>query len=343
LKAVVLEAHGGPEVLHVAEVPTPVPGPGEVRVRVAACALNHLDLWMRRGLPRHPIPLPHVLGADVAGSVDACGPGAEGFAAGDPVVLNPGVSCGTCPECLRGRDNLCERYQLLGEDRWGGYAEFVVVPVANLLRRPPSLPVEDAASIPLTFLTAWQMLVDLARVGPNDTVLVLAAGSGVGVAAVQIARLHGARVIAAASAPAKLERAAALGAHEGLDTREVDLASETRRLTGGRGADIVFEHVGADTWAQSLRAARRGGRIVTCGATSGHDARTDLRHVFFRQLQIFGAKVGSKAALGPIFEHAAQGRLRAVVDRVFPLSAAAEAHRHLESRTGFGKVVLRAE
>ena len=341
--AVVLDGHGGPEVLRLGDVATPPPGPGQVRVRVEACALNHLDLWIRRGLPRHKLTFPHVLGADVAGKVDALGPGVSGLATGDAVVLNPGLSCGRCVECLAGRDNLCDGYQLLGEDCWGGYAEHVVVPVANVVARPAGLSVEEAAAIPLTFLTAWQMLVELARVRPGETVVVLAAGSGVGVASVQIAKLHGARVIATASTAAKLERARALGADETFNYCEQDLVAETKRLTGGRGADIVVEHVGAETWPKSLRATRRGGRIVTCGATSGHDARTDLRHVFFRQLQIFGSTMGSKSSLLTILGHVAAGRLRPVLDRVFPLSAASDAHRHLEARTGFGKVVLRTD
>jgi NADPH:quinone reductase-like Zn-dependent oxidoreductase len=343
VKAVLLEAHGGPEQLRPGEVPTPACGAGQVRVRVEACALNHLDLWVRRGLPRHKITLPHILGADVAGRVDAVGEGVAGVRAGDRVVLNPGLSCGRCRECLAGRDNFCDRYRLLGEDCWGGYAEYVVVPEANVAPCPPGLSVEEAAAIPLTFLTAWQMLVELVRVRPGDTVLVLAAASGVGVASVQIARLLGARVIATASTAAKLSMARSLGADEVFNYVELDLAAETRRLTDGRGADVVVEHVGADTWQKSIRAARRGGCIVTCGATSGYDVRTDLRHVFFRQLRILGSTMGSKSALFTILDHVKAGRLRSVVDMVFPLDQAVEAHRRLEGRQTSGKVILRVE
>lgn len=228
----------------------------------------------------------------------------------------------------------------MGEDRPGGYAELIVVPAANVVARPPSLPVEMAAALPVTFLTAWQMLVRKAQVRPGETVLVLAAGSGVGVAALQVAKLHGARVIATASSAAKLERARTLGADEVINHASGDLVAEVKRLTGKRGVDVVVEHVGAQTWSQSILCAARGGRIVTCGATSGWDARTDLRHVFFRQLEILGSTMAPKGDLFPILAHAAAGRLRPVIDRVLPLAEAAAAHRLIESREVFGKIVL---
>ncbi len=339
MKAITLRQHGGPEVLRLEELPDPVPGPGEVRVRVAACALNRLDVWVRNGLPHLKLAYPFILGSDVAGTVDGVGPGVRNAKDGDEVVLSPGTSCGTCRECLSGRDNLCRGYGILGETRDGGYADFVVVPAQNLLPAPKGLSPALRAAVPLTFLTAWQMLVEKARVQPGEVVLIHAAGSGVGSAAIQIARLHGAEVIATASGDHKLEKARALGAQHTVRSGD-GVLDEVKRVTGKRGVDVVFEHTGAATWTQSILACARGGRIVTCGATSGFDARTDLRHVFFRQIQILGSTMGSKGSLFTILDHVAAGRLQPVLDRTFPLAEAAAAHRRLEDRAQFGKLVL---
>ncbi|MSP63653.1 MAG: alcohol dehydrogenase [Myxococcales bacterium] len=339
MKAITLRQHGGPEVLHLEDLPDPTPGPGEVRVRVKACALNRLDLWVRGGLPHLRHHYPFILGADIAGTVDGIGGGVRGAKDGDEVVLNPGISCGHCRECLSGRDNLCRDYGILGEHRDGGYAQYVVVPSQNLLPAPKTLPPEEQAAFPLTFLTAWQMLVRKAAIQPGETVLIHAVGSGVGVAALQIARLFGAEVIATASSDAKLARARALGAHHTLRAGE-DLVDQVKKITHKRGVDVVVEHTGATTWPQSILACARGGRIVTCGASSGFDAHTDLRHVFFRQLTILGSTMGPKGDLFTILDHVAAGRLRPILDRTYPLEAAAEAHRHLEDRSQFGKIVL---
>jgi NADPH:quinone reductase-like Zn-dependent oxidoreductase len=339
MKAIVLREHGGPEVLHEEELPDLVPGPGEVRIRVAACALNHLDVWVRKGLPGLKRPYPFILGSDVAGTIDALGPGVRGAKEGDEIVVNPGISCGHCRECLAGHDNLCREYGILGEHRDGGYATQLVVPAANLLPAPQRLSPVERAAFPLTFLTAWQMLVHKARVRPGELVLVHAAGSGVGVAAIQIAKLHGADVIATASTDEKLGRARELGAdHTVLSTG--DVLETVKRVTGKRGVDIVVEHTGAATWPTSILATARGGRIVTCGATSGYDAKTDLRHVFYRQIAIFGSTMGSKGDLFPLLDHVAAGRLRPVLDATYPLSSAKEAHLRLENRAQFGKIVL---
>jgi NADPH:quinone reductase-like Zn-dependent oxidoreductase len=340
MRAVALREHGGPEVLRLEELPEPTVGPGQVRVRVRACALNHLDLWVRRGLPNLRLTYPHVLGSDIAGEVEALGPGVEGIALGQRTVLAPGVSCGVCRDCLAGRDNLCRGYGILGETRSGGYAELVTVPAANVLPFPDGLDFAQASALPLTFQTAWQMLVERARVRPGETVLILAAGSGVGSAGVQIAKLFGATVIATASTAAKLEQARSLGADHVINHAEQGVVAEVRRITARRGVDVVFEHVGASTWKDSLLACARGGRIVTCGATSGFEAVTDLRHVFFRQLSILGSTMGSKSVLYDVLDHVRAGRLHPVVDRVLPLAEAAEAHRLLEERACFGKVVL---
>jgi NADPH:quinone reductase-like Zn-dependent oxidoreductase len=341
-EAVVLRAHGGPEVLTRETIDLPDPGPREVLVRVRAVALNHLDLWVRRGLPHLRLEYPHRLGSDVVGEIEALGPGARNARVGDRVVVSPGFSCGVCDRCLSGADNLCASFGILGEHRSGGYARHLIVPDANLVPYPGDLPFTQVAAVPLVFLTAWQMLVDKARVKPGETVLVHAAGSGVSTAAIQIARLHGARVIATASSDAKAQRARGLGAdHVILAGAEgTDFVGEVKRLTGKRGADVVVEHIGGEVLARSIVATASGGRIVTCGATAGHLPTIDMRHVFFRQIAILGSTMGSKGSLFGILDHVKAGRLAPVVDRVLPLWEAREAHRVLEAREAFGKVVL---
>jgi NADPH:quinone reductase-like Zn-dependent oxidoreductase len=346
MRAALFRQHGGPEVMEVGQVPDPRPGPGEVLVRVTAAALNHIDLWLRRGLPALPVALPHVLGGDVCGLVAELGAGVApraGCQVGDRVLVNPGLSCGRCPACLAGRDNFCPDYRMMGEQTWGGQAELLVVPAQNLVPAPHArLALEDAqlAALPTSFMTAWQMLIERAQIRLGETVLVLAAGSGVGSAAIQIAKLYGARVIATASTDAKLAAARALGADDTINHATTDIVAEVKRLTDRRGADIVVEHVGAATFPKSVVAAARGGRIVTCGATSGHEPILNLRHVFWRQLSILGSTMASKARLFEILDLVAAGRLRPVVARVLPLSEVAAAHRLLESRQAFGKLVL---
>ncbi|APD09961.1 MULTISPECIES: zinc-binding dehydrogenase [Thermus] len=343
MKAVVMEARGGPEVLKVAEVPTPEPGPKEVRLRVKAAALNHLDVWVRKGVASPKLPLPHVLGADASGVVDAVGPGVTAFAPGDEVVVNPGLSCGHCERCLAGEDNLCPRYEILGEHRWGAYAEYLVVPEANLLKKPQNLSFEEAAAIPLTFLTAWQMVVDKLQVRPGDDVLIMAAGSGVSVAAIQIAKLHGARVIATAGSEEKLRKARELGADEAVNYTHPEWFKEVRRLTGGKGADKVVDHTGALYFEGVIKATANGGRIAIAGASSGYEGTLPFAHVFFRQLSILGSTMASKSRLFPILRFVEEGKLRPVVGQVLPLEEAAEGHRLLEERRVFGKVVLRVD
>jgi len=335
-----MESRGGPEVLRYGEIAAPEVGAGQVRVAVKAVALNHLDVWVRKGVASPRLPLPHILGCDIAGVVEAVGAGVQGVRPGDAVVINPGVSCGRCERCLSGQDNLCPEYQILGEHRWGGYAELVTVPVANLLPKPERLSWLEAAAIPLTFLTAWQMVVDKLQVRPGEDVLVMAAGSGVSVAAIQIAKLYGARVIAAASSEEKLAQARALGADETLNYNHPDWFKEVRRLTGGKGADAVVDHTGSQFWEGVVKATAWGGRISLVGASSGYEAITPLSHVFYRQLSIFGSTMASKSRLFPILRWIEQGQLQPVVGDALPLAQAAEAHRLLEERRVFGKVVL---
>ena len=339
MNAIVLRSHGGPEVLELAELPLPEPGPGQVRVRIAAVALNHLDLWVRKGGPAFKLPFPHLLGSDIAGTVDALGPGTTATL-GAKVVVQPGLSCGTCAQCLGGHDNLCRFYKILGEHANGGYCEAICVPEMNLAPYPDRLSFPEAAAAILPFLTAWQMVVHKARVAPGDTVLVHGAGSGIGVAAIQLAKLHGARVIATAGTDDKLARAKALGADVLVNYQTGDFVAECRAQTGKRGVDAVIEHVGGEVFTGSLRAVRAGGRIVTCGATAGFHPQIDLRHIFFRQVEVLGSTMGSKADLLHVLGHIAAGRLSPVVHEVLPLARAADAHRILERREAFGKVVL---
>jgi len=341
VRAVVVRAHGGPEALLPEERPVPEPGPGEVRVRVAAVALNHLDIWVRRGVPGHPFPLPLVPGCDIAGTVDAFGPGGHpSFKAGDAVLVAPGVSCGACAPCARGDDHLCRDYGILGETRDGGCAEFAVVPARNLLPHPAGMAPEQAAAIPLVFLTAWHMVVERARVRAGETMLVHAAGSGVSSAAIQIGKVIGARVIATAGTDAKVAKALALGADEAVNYREKDFADEVRRITAKRGVDAIVDHVGPDTWEKNIRSLARGGRLVMCGSTSGFEVKTDTRHLFFKNISLLGSTMGSRGELHEVLRLVGQGRLRPVVDSVLPLAEVREAHRRLEAREVFGKIVL---
>jgi NADPH:quinone reductase-like Zn-dependent oxidoreductase len=342
-EAVVLMTHGGPEVLVRETIILPEPGPREVLVRVRAVAINHLDIWVRRGLPNLKLVYPHRLGSDIVGEVESLGPGARGVKVGERVVVSPGVSCGVCERCLSGQDNLCRHYAILGEHTSGGYSRHVVVPDANLLSYPGELPFTQAAAVPLAFLTAWQMVVEKARVRPGQTVLVQAAGSGVSSAAIQIAKLYGARVIATTGTDAKAERARSLGADDVINYATQDFVAEVKKLTGKRGVDAVIEHVGGEVMAKSVLATAAGGRIVTCGATAGYEPKIDLRHVFFRQIEILGSTMGSKGSLFVILEHVKAGRLRPVVDRVLPLWDAREGHGVLEARQAFGKVVLEVD
>jgi len=339
MNAITLREHGGPEALRAERIAVPEPGPGEVRVRVRAVALNHLDIWVRRGGPAFKLEYPHRLGSDIVGEVDEVGAGAIAER-GAKVVVQPGLSCGRCAACLGGHDNLCRFYKILGENAQGGYGEYVVVPQVNLAPYPERLAFPEAAASILTFLTAWQMVVHKARVQPGEVVLVQGAGSGIGVAAIQIAKLFGARVIATASTPGKLERARALGADVAIDYTTQDFVAECKDLTDKRGVDAVIEHVGGDVFAKSIRAVRAGGRVVTCGATAGFSPAIDLRHIFFRQVEVLGSTMGSKADLLAVLGHVAAGRLQPVVHAVLPLAAAADAHRMLEAREAFGKIVL---
>jgi NADPH:quinone reductase-like Zn-dependent oxidoreductase len=341
MKAVIFNQHGGPEVLEYTEVPDPTFNPIEVLVEVRACGINYLDIWARKGLPGIDFPKPHILGNDVAGVVRAVGELVDWVKPGDEVLIQPGISCGHCHECLSGNDNLCMTYHILGYGRHGGYAELVGVPGVNVVPKPANISFEEAAALPLVTLTAWHMLVNRANVQPGEDVLIHAAGSGVGSIGIQIAKLRGARVIATAGSDEKLQKALELGADETVNYSNPDWPKEIRRLTGKAGVDVVFEHTGADTWPGSIQSMKKNGRLVTCGATSGYDAQTDLRHVFFRHLNLLGSFMGSKAELLDAMKFVERGQIRAIIDRVLPLSEARQAHELIENRAQFGKIVLK--
>lgn len=340
MKAIVFQQHGGPEVLKYADVAEPAIRPNEVLVRVKACALNHLDLWVRGGIPGVPIPLPHIPGSDVAGEIAQIGAEVSTVRVGQKVVLAPGVTCGKCAACIAGQDNRCRQFTNLGYMIDGGCAEYVRVPEVNCLPYPENLSWEEAASIPLVFQTAWHMLLARAELQPGEDVLILGAGSGVGTAAIQIAKFFGARVLATAGSDEKLQKAKELGADHLINHKTQKIREEVRRITGKRGVDVVFEHVGTATWDDSLASLAPSGRLVTCGATTGYDAKIDLRFLFSRQLSLLGSYMGTKSELHSVMRLVATGRLKPIVDRMFPLAEAAAAHMYLESSFQFGKVVL---
>jgi NADPH:quinone reductase-like Zn-dependent oxidoreductase len=340
MHAIVFDHHGGPEVLEPREMPEPAIAPDEALIEVRACGINHLDLWVRRGLPGLEPEMPHTLGSDVAGVVAAVGAAVRQVRPGDRVLVLPTLSCGTCPACLAGDDNLCRAHDLLGRRRNGGYAEKVSVPGVNCLPYPDGLPFEQAAAVPLVFLTAWHMLVNRARLRPGEDVLVLGGSGGVGTAAVQVAKLLGARVIATAGGAERAGRVRELGADEVIDHAGEDVAARVRALTGRKGVEVAVEHVGGPMFEAACGALARNGRLVTCGATIGNRATIDLNLLFGRHLSLFGSWMGRRSELLEVLAFVNNGRLKPVVDLVLPLDRAREAHERLEARQVFGKVVL---
>jgi NADPH:quinone reductase-like Zn-dependent oxidoreductase len=340
MKAVRFHEHGGPEVLRYEDAPDPVAGSGEVLVRVRACALNRLDIAIRRGIPGQTIPMPHILGSDVSGEIAALGVGTSRLKIGDRVLLAPGLSCRQCPECVSGRDNFCRKYSLLGYFVDGGDAEYVVVPEVNAIPIPGDLTFEEAAAVPLVFLTAWHMLMGRARIARGEDVLVIGASSGVGSAAVQIARLQGCRVIATAGGEEKLSRARKLGANDVIDHYKQNITEEVKRFTARRGVDVVFEHVGEATWKHSVASLAHHGRLITCGATTGGNGPVDIRHLFWKQLSLLGSFMGTLGELYEVLALIGRRELHAVIDRIYPLAELRPAHERLENKEQFGKIVV---
>ena len=338
MKAVRIHEFGGPEVLRYEDMPDPQPRKDRVLIRVRACALNHLDIWVRKGLPG--VSLPHILGSDIAGEIVAVGEYVTGFKAGQRVLLAPMHFCNHCAKCVTGIQNQCREFTALGNGVDGGYCELIAVPAVNVIPIPDGLDFNHAASVPLVFLTAWHMLVGRAAIRLGQTVLVLGAGSGVGIAAIQIAKLFHARVITTAGDEEKLEKGRALGADYGINHYQQKISQEVRKITDKEGVDIVVEHVGTATWEESMKSLKPGGTIVTCGATTGHNAAFDLRFLFSRQLNFLGSYMGTMGELHDVLSHVFAGRVKPVVDRTFPLKDARAAHEYLEASRMFGKVVL---
>ncbi|MEE9288676.1 MAG: zinc-binding dehydrogenase [Bacteroidota bacterium] len=340
MKAILFHQHGGTEVLKYSDVPTPTPGSNEVLIELKAASLNRLDIALREGIPKWPTPLPHIPGSDGSGIVAAIGPGVSSVKVGDRVLISPGLSCGSCTSCRAGDDNVCSTYHSVGTKEHGTYAEFVKLPALNVLPIPEGLSFEEAAAIPLVFLSAWHMLVGLARVQPEECVLVHGAGSGVGSAAIQVARMFNARVITTAGSDEKLGKAKQLGADETVNYGTSDFVAEVRRLTEKKGVDIIFEHIGGAVFEKSVKLLRRKGRLVTCGVTAGGIVPVDLRYIFSRHLTIYGSFMGKKSELIQVLSFFPSRQLKPVIDSVFPLAQAAEAQNRMEERKHFGKIVL---
>lgn len=340
MRAVVIYEHGDLDVLQMADVPRPEVGPDEVLIRVRACALNHLDLWVRRGLPGLKLEMPHIMGSDLAGVVAEVGEDVIGVQVGQRVTVNPGLSCGRCEYCVAGQDSLCVEFGVLGEHVPGGCAEYARVPARNVLPIPDGFPFVEAAAAPLVFLTAWRALVTQAGLRAGEDILILGASGGVASAAIQIAKLCGARVFAVTSSGEKATRARELGADVVINRTETDFSREVWQLTGKRGVDVVLENVGAATWKSSLRAVAKGGRVITYGATAGPLGETDIRLVFWKQIHIIGSTMASQSEFQQVMKLVFRGALKPVVDRVLPIERFREAHEALEKGEQFGKIVL---
>ena len=338
MKAVRIHEFGGPEVLKYEDIPDPVLRKDEVLVRIRACALNHLDVWVRQGLPG--VKLPHILGSDVAGEVVEVGEYVTAIKPGQRVLLAPMTFDNTCAQCMAGRQNMCRQFTVLGNGNDGGYRELINIPEVNVIPIPDSLGFNEAASVPLVFLTAWHMLVMRSQIRPGQTVLVLGAGSGVGSAAIQVCKLFNATVITTAGDERKLGKARELGADHVINHYRQKISEEVKKITARAGVDIVFEHVGAATWDESVKSLKAGGTIVTCGATTGFEAKFDLRFLFARQLSFLGSYMGTMGELHEVLRHVFSGKLKPVIDTTSPLKDARAAHERLEKSEMFGKIVL---
>ena len=339
MRAAIFHEHGGPEVVRIEQVARPRPGPGEVLVQVRACAMNHLDLWVRRGIPIETT-MPHIGGSDIAGVIAEAGEGVDAGRVGERVVINPSLWCGRCRECARGEESMCERFRIQGEHTDGGFAEFVTAEASHVYRIPDEMAFEQAAAIPVSYMTAWRALVTRAALRPGEDVLVIGASGGTALAAVQIARLMGARVFAVTRGAEKVARVKEMGADVVYDRAEVDWAKAVYKDTDKRGVDVVVENVGGPTWAGSVRSLTRGGRLVTYGGTAGPKVELDVRGVFWKQIQVIGTTMASRGEFEDLLRVIFSGRLQPVIDSVMPLDAAREAHERLEAGGQFGKVVL---
>lgn len=340
MKAVRVHKHGGVNELILEDITVPAILPNEVLIQVKACAINYLDIWVRRGMPGVKIPLPHTPGCDISGVVSEVGSLVKHARKGDHVIVSPGVSCGLCKSCLSGEDNICQSYTIIGYTIPGGYAGYVKVPGVNIIPKPENLDFIQAAALPLVYMTVWHMLVGRAKVQPGETVLVLAAGGGVGTAAVQVAKLLGASVIATAGSDEKLAKIKELGADFLINHSKTDFLGEVKRITDKRGVDVVADTVGSETFEKAFLCLARNGRLVTCGASAGPTVKLDLRYLFAKHLTLCGSYMGSKGELLEVLSFVSSGKLKPVVGEVLPLEKAAAAHELLELRKSFGKIVL---
>jgi NADPH:quinone reductase-like Zn-dependent oxidoreductase len=340
MTAAVLREHGNRDAIRLEQVPVPEPGYGEVRLRVRACALNWLDVGVRQGPKFGAIPLPLIGGSDIAGSIDAIGPGVTGWQTGDEVMVYSLITCGVCEFCRCGEPTTCPDHRIIGEHIDGGLAEYVVVPAMNLIRKPASLSFIEAASLPVVVMTAWHMLISVGQLRPGESVLILGAGGGVASIGIQIARHAGTRVLATTSTPEKMARAAELGAHQVFNYRDADWVQQVLEATGGRGVDLVQDNIGAATWPQSLRLLARNGRLVSCGSHSGTKFELEIAEIYHRQLRILGSNGGTYHDLTSALALVERGAVHPVVDTVLPLSQIHEGHRLLEYGEHFGKVVI---
>lgn len=339
MKAVVLREVGGPEVLRFEDFSDPVPGQGEVLVRVRAVGVNRIDVWIRSGL--YPVKLPHILGADVAGEVEEVGEGADGVEVGEKMVAYPLEGCGRCVYCLSGRESMCRDRSLLGYHRHGGYAELVKVPAQSLFRVPGDVRFEEAAAVPVNYITAWHMLFTRGGLRAGQTVLVIGGGSGIGYAAIELAKLAGAHVITTVGAEWKVKRALEIGADYAINRVESDFAEEVMRLTGGKGVDVVFEHAGAAVWEKAVKCLKPGGVMVFAGATTGDRVEVNIRMLYGRQLNLHGSFLGERHEFMEILQLLGNGEIKPVIDSVYSLREASEAHRRMEASKHFGKIILR--
>src|SRR5436190_3684287 len=343
MKAVVFHQHGAPDVLKYEDVPDPKPGRGDVVIEVKAASINHIDIFLRRGMPGIKVPMPKIIGSDAAGVIREIGLEVSGLRIGQRVTINPGISCGHCEFCAAGFGSQCLTYAMVGENTDGAYAQLLKVPSHIVLPIPDSISFEDAAAAPLVFMTAWSMMVNKGNIRPGEDVLILGVGAGVGTAAIQIAKMLGCRVFATASTEEKLQRAKQLRADFLINYKTEEFDKKVRDLTNRRGVDVVVDYIGADTWVRSLRSARRGGRVLTCGATTGFAPQTDLRQIFFRQVQVIGSTMGSHRDFLDVMKCVFRKQLRPVIDRVLPLEEARKGHELIEARAVFGKIVLKPQ
>lgn len=339
MRAIRYHKHGPPSVLQSDEIAVPQCKEGYAVVQVKFASVNHLDIWLRKGLPGMTIQLPRIPGADASGIVKEVRGNTE-LKSGDRVYLNPGVTCGRCEFCVQGNASMCLSYSIIGEHSDGTYCEYVAVPLENVLKIPEGFPLELAAAAPLTYLTAWRMIITRAKLKPAEEVLVVSAGAGVGIACLQIAKAVGARVITTSSSPEKCKRLETLGANIVINHKEKDFAKEIRAITNKRGVDVVVDYTGKETWQKSILSLRRGGRLVTCGATSGYDPIEDIRHIFYRQLDILGSTMGNANELAAAMRLVFLKKLNPVIDKILPLAEASKAHELIENRQVFGKLLL---